>query len=94
MPIPALQNCGACKFMDFAGPYNFYGQEVTVGQVQVGYCRARPPWPRQHSPWPASSSPGPRHQYLLQEWPEVLATDWCGDWQQDEAQVQPYPPSS
>jgi hypothetical protein len=82
MPIPSGQNCGNCIFMDFYGPYAFYGQQVVVNGQQVGFCREGPPWPRQHSPWPASSAPEPRNQYLLQvEWPEVQANDWCGAWQ-------------
>ena len=81
MPIPANQNCGNCTYMDFAGPFNFYGKEVLINGVQIGYCRKQPGWPRQHSPWPATAAPEPRQNYVLQvEWPEVLATDWCGDW--------------
>lgn len=81
MPIPSGQNCGNCQYMDFLGPYQFYGQQVVVDGHQIGYCRVGPPLPRQHSPWPASSAPEPRQNYLLQvEWPEVRADDWCGDW--------------
>jgi hypothetical protein len=81
MPIPAGQNCGNCAFIDFAGPFNFYGHEVLVSGNQIGYCRVQPPFAAQHSPWPASSAATDRKTYVLGvEWPEVRADDWCGDW--------------
>jgi hypothetical protein len=81
MPIPAGENCGNCKYMDFAGPFEFYGHEVTVGDVQIGYCRVGPALPAVRNPNPATSSPPARTSYVLGvEWPEVRADDWCGDW--------------
>lgn len=64
--------------MDFAGPYAFYGREMLINGIQIGYCRVQPPAPRTPQ---TGVSPSPRTQQLLSvEWPEVRADDWCGDW--------------
>lgn len=95
MPIPAGENCGNCAYMDFVGPYHFYGREVTVDGVQIGYCRAVPPVPAQPPTSVAASYATDRKAYVLgAEWPEVKADDWCRVWQAAGTVVQVLPSTS
>jgi hypothetical protein len=81
MPKPTNQSCGNCSFIDFAGPVAFYGHQVTLDGVQVGYCRVAQPFPSQRPASQPASYPSERTAYVLGvEWPEVKATDWCGHW--------------
>jgi hypothetical protein len=81
MPIPAGQACGNCAFIDFAGVVAFYGRQVTVDGVQIGYCRVAQPVAAVPQASQAASYPTGRKDYVLGvEWPEVKANDWCGDW--------------
>lgn len=78
MPIPAGQSCSTCAYVDFAGPFQFYGREVTVDGVQIGYCRRTVPRPMVL--WMTAYPPDRKSYVLGVEWPEVRADDWCGDW--------------
>lgn len=82
MPIPEGQNCGNCTFIDFAGPFHFYGHDVTSSDgVQIGYCRVTAPQPAQPPASQPASYSADRTSYILGvNWPEVRADDWCGHW--------------
>ena len=82
MPIPIGQSCASCTFMDYGGPYQFYGKEVLVNGIQIGWCRRSVPRPAQTPSQTASGAfIDERKDYILGvEWPEVLSSDWCGEW--------------
>jgi hypothetical protein len=66
--------CDTCKYWDKDGAAAVYGEERRA-MMDLGLCRAEPPIP---AFWRMEGVESRDAEYLLREWPETYADDWCG----------------